>query len=127
MAIYNLGSVADRVLGQIQGVPITISGLELYNIIDNQRLYVEERTGYSIGSVAIAEKFQPVLIALSSSAVVKRMMLEGADASNIRLGDFSISKGAGGNLESTSKILDEEATKMLQQLGVKIRYYKANG
>lgn len=126
MATYNLGSVADRVLGQIVDIPATISGLELYNIADNQRVFIEERTGFSIGSTAIAEKYQPALIALTSAAVARRMMLEGADVSNVRLGDLTVAKGAGGNLSEVAKMLEDEGIKMLQQLGTKVGFYKAN-
>jgi hypothetical protein len=134
--IYNLGSVADRVLGRIPNIPTTISGTELWNIIDNQRVYMEEKTGLNIGSTAIIERFQPALIALSCGAVARALSFVVASGLNTTtttsLGEFSVARSNDSSISSDEALsiagrYEVEGERLLKFIGNKTSYYKANG
>ena len=126
MAIGNLGSIGNNIHGQIEDIPTTLSGAQMLSIIDNQRLFMESKIGETIGSTAIAEKYQPALMSLSCAAVLNRMQLTGADVESFKLGDFSTKKGEGGNLSSAAKAFKIEGLEMLKRLGTKQEYYVTN-
>lgn len=127
MATWNLGSIAATVQSIVPDIPTAISGAELIAISDRQRLFAESFTGQSIGSVSIAEKYQPALVSLTIAATAQLMMFQGADVSNIRLGEFSVSQGAGGNLATTSEYFQKDGMQKLQELGRGLSFYKALG
>ena len=119
-----IGSV---VLNMVEGIPSTISGATLWNMVDNEVYFARQLTGDSISTSAIGEVYQPAIISLTAASVLRMMELTGVDVSNIKLGDFSISKGQG---SSTSIIVDklkEDGLRKLEVLGNKISYYKALG
>jgi len=120
MALANLGSLADRVYARVDSIPTGISGAELISIVDEARLYCEQYTGVSIGSTSIAEKYQPAIIKRACADVMDVMKTQGADATSITVGDFSINKGKGGNLSDASDSLRLEADNILKQLGRKV-------
>jgi len=126
MVTLNNVEVGSVVLNMVENVPTTISGATLWNIVDNERFNAQNLTGDTI-SANIPEKYQPAIISLSASAVVQLMELEGADASNIRLGDFSISKGGQSNTSITSTALREDGIAKLNNLGYVFNYFKALG
>jgi len=127
MSIYNLGSIADEIYDEIEDIPTYISGTPMIKIIDRQRIFMETRTGDSIGSTAIAEKFQPAMTTLSAAGIVKRMEATGADVDSMRLGEFSFKKGIESNLTSVSAGIKKEGMEMLIELGVPLMVVKANG
>ena len=124
----NLTSVGigSIVLNMIEDVPTTISGTTLWNMVDNERFYAEQLTGDNIGT-SIGEKYQPAIISLTAAAVVRMMELVGADVSNIRLGDFSVSKGANSSTSIMSDKLREDGIRKLEVLGHTMDFYKALG
>jgi len=127
MVVWNLGSVAEQVLLRVEDVPVTISGAPLMQMADEQRIFVEEYTGLSIGSVDIAERFQGVLVDLTCAKTLGFMQATGVDANSITLGEFSISKGQGGNLDVMAKYFKAEATDKLNAIGKKMRVGKTDG
>ncbi len=124
----NLTSVGigSIVLNMIEDVPTTISGTTLWNMVDNERFYAEQLTGDNIGT-SIGEKYQPAIISLTAAAVLRMMELVGADVSNIRLGDFSVSKGANSSTSIMSDKLREDGIRKLEVLGHTMDFYKALG
>ena len=124
MVTLNNVGIGSIILNQIENVPTSISGAPLWNIVDNERFNAENLIGESISS-DIPEKYQPAIISLSSSAVVNFMELQGADVSNIKLGDFNIKKGGGSNTSITSQNLREDGLIKLNNLGVSFEYYKS--
>ncbi len=124
----NLDNVAigSIVLNMVENVPTTISGATLWNIVDNERFNAQNLTGDTI-STSIPEKYQPAIISLSASTVVRQMELTGADVSNIRLGDMSVSKGGQSNTAITAESLRQDGLTKLQNLGYSFTYYKALG
>ncbi len=121
----NVG-IGSVVLNMVENVPSTISGATLWNIVDNERFNAQNLTGDTINS-DIPEKYQPAIISLSASAVVRQMELTGADVSNIRLGDLSVSKGGQSNTAITADSLRQDGLDKLQNLGYAFDYYKALG
>ena len=93
MADWNLGSIATQVHAMVDNIPSAISGAQLLNLIDKQRLRVENEATLSIGSTAINEKYQMAIVYYSCAIVQNIIQARGADVQNIKLGEFSISKG----------------------------------
>lgn len=121
MSVMNLGSVATRVYARLENVPTNISGA-LIDIADEQRLYVQEYTGATIGSNSIEEKYQPVIIDFTTAKAMDFMQLTGTDASSLTLGDFSIGKGSASSLSAAADALRVSAERRLKSLGKTMRY-----
>lgn len=121
MALANLGSIATRVLNRFDDISVGISG-ELIDIVDEQRLFVEEWTGLNVGSVNIAEKFQPVLICLTAATALDYQQVEGGDSRSLTLGDFKVEKGKEGNLSTASDALRQQGMNKLKALGKTMRF-----
>ena len=127
MVSYNLGSIATVVQTIVENIPTAISGAHLIGIADRERLFAEQYTGESIGSVDIAAKYQGALIDLTAAQVLSYMQIIGADVSSVRLGDLSISKGAGGNLQVAGNALRDEGLRKLKELGTSMKFCVSNG
>ena len=127
MGDWNLGSVADTVLDLVPDVPSSISGTRLLEIANRKLQFVEDYTGQTIGSNSIGLQFQSIITNLTIAEVTSLMALQGVDAQNVRLGDFSISKGAGGNLDEVSRKFEERAMLELRNMGRRVNFYKALG
>lgn len=117
-----IGSV---VWNMIENVPTYVSGT-LLQTTNNEIYFAEQLTGNTIGTT-VAEQYQPAIISLVASAVLRMMELQGADVSSIHLGDFSISKGGGSSTSLMSERFREDGIQKLDSLGFKINYYKAMG
>lgn len=126
MSIYNLGSIGSVVLILVPETPSTISGTPLQGIADRERLFAEDFTGQSIGSVGIVEKFQPALIDLTQSQVYGILEAESAADESLKLGDFS-KKSATASKDSQSTIYHDRGLQKLNHLGRKVKFFKANG
>lgn len=119
--------IGSIVLNMIDNVPSTISGATLWNMVDNEVYFAETLTGDSISTSAIGEEHQPAIISLTAAGVLRMMELQGADVSNIKLGDFTIGKGQGSSTSITSDKLRQDGLRKLEVLGNKINFYKALG
>jgi len=126
MGDLNNVQIGSVVLNMVENVPSYISGATLWNIVDNERLFAEQFTGESIGT-SINEKYQPSIISLSIASVLRMMELQGTDTSNIKLGEFSISKGANSSSMSVSDTVREDGLVKLKALGTDYSFYKALG
>lgn len=127
MATMNLGSVATQILSLVEDVPATISGAILLDLIDRKRLFMETYTGQSIGSVGIAEVYQPPLFNLSVAELLRYMNIIGVDNTSISLGDFSESKGGQSDLIVSSEYYETQGMEALKSIGRGIRWTKVNG
>ena len=127
MGNWSLGSVSASVLDLLENVPTAISGTRLLEMADRQRQFCEDFTGQSIGSNSIGIKFQSAILNLTMSETLQLMNTIGIDASSISLGDFSESKGGETNLIATAKKLEERGLAQLQNIGTRIKVYKAFG
>ena len=127
MSIASIGSLADRIQGRIDDIPTSISGAVLIEMVDERRIFVEQYTGDSIGSTAIAEKYQPAIISFTITDLLQNMMLVGGDFSSATLGDFSINKGQGGNLSDAAGMWERKGIKQLKVLGKKSPFRQVLG
>lgn len=123
MVLWNLGSAQSVITSEVESVPSSLSGAPLNRIIDGVRLYMEEYTGQSIGSTAIAEKYQPALIDLTKAKVYLRKSEEGSDASSIKIGDFQKDAGQGSNVDTNASSFAKIGMEELKILG-KRRYFQ---
>lgn len=119
-----IGSV---IISQIDNFPSALSGAPLWSMIDNEIYHVENFTGDSIPVTAVAETYQPAIMSLSAAGVLRMMEMIGADVSSIRLGDFSVRKGASSSTSVTSEKLREDGLRKLDALGQEINVSKALG
>ena len=117
--------IGSIVLNMVENVPSYISGTTLWSMVDNEVYFVSQVTGDSISTSSVGEIYQPAIISLTASSLLRMMEMQGADVSNIRLGDFSISKGQGSSTFSTAEKMREDGLLKLEALGTKINYYKA--
>lgn len=117
--------IGSILLNQVSDIPSTLSGAPLWNIIDNEIYFAEQYTNTTIGTTSIAEKYQPAIISLALSSVLRSMELAGIKASSITLDSISISKSQGAS--STSQSLRDEGMEKLSILGQDFAYYKALG
>lgn len=117
-----IGSV---VLTMVENVPVAISGI-MVTLVDQEIWNAENYTGDSIGTT-VAEKYQPAIISLTASSVVRMMELTGADVSSIKLGDMTVNKGSTSSTAWTSSALKEDGMNKLKNLGAEFNYFKANG
>jgi len=127
LGVWNLGSISASVLDLVPDVPTSISGTRLLELADRKRRFVEDYTGQTIGSNSIDLKWQSILTNLTIAEVTSLMALQGADVSSTKLGDFSVSKGAGGNLDIVSRRFEERGMEELKSMGRDVRFYKALG
>lgn len=118
--------VGSVVLTMIEDVPNDLSGI-ITTFVDNEVFFAEQLTGDNIGTSSIADRFQPAIISLTASAVVRMMEMTGADVSNIRLGDLNVGKGANSPASITSMKLREDGIRKLENLGFKLNFFKALG
>lgn len=126
MVNFNLGSVSEIVYNMIADVPSNVSGAVLLNIIDQQRVFMENYTGQSIGSTAITEKFQPALIDLSCAELSKTIGFNGGVVSSTSLGDLSVNKNTSSNETMTQQYKDSGMDK-LKILGRKVAFKRVWG
>lgn len=120
MAI-NSGSIAEWVLETVLDVPDAVSGATL-NIVERNIQRVENRTGVTIGTTDIANKYQPAITDLSCANVLSAMEMQGADVSNVKLGDFSVKKGSKTSTSSARDYFERQGEKELNDLGKNIKF-----
>jgi len=125
MALANLGSISTRIYNQLGSVPATISGAEMNAIVYDKVLFMESVTGQSIGSIAIAEKYQPALINLSMAGILKAVDSQNGNVSSYTLDAFSVSKSLGG--DNITNSFENEGMRQLKALGRQFKVYKAYG
>ena len=125
MTNVSLSGIGIFVHALVPDVPSAISGTRMLEIIDRKREFVQQYTGTTIGSNAIEDKFQDPITLLSAAQVAKSMMLTGVDAGNVRLGDFSISKGTGDNITTAANVFEQDGMQQLRLLGRKVSNYQA--
>lgn len=121
---WNLGSVGTKVLERVENVPTYLSGTPLWEMAYESIVDMEQYTGQSIGSTGINQKYHKAILNFTISEVTSLMDVQGADASNIKLGEFSIKKGGDSNLSKQSKHSLMIAEKALKNLGRGTRSYQ---
>lgn len=98
MSIWNLGSISEQVQ-EVVDIPMFMKGERLLNMIDKRRIFVQNNLGVSIGSNAIADKYQDAIYYFTMSKVLGTVdSTDTQDTSEVKLGDFVIKKGKDNNL-----------------------------
>ena len=123
MASLNNVGIGSVILNMIEGIPSTISGAGLWNMIDQNIYFAEQFTGDTIGA-SVSNKYQPAIISLTTGDVLKLMESQGIGTKAVKIGDMSVSKGLG---ESSSKQWKDDGMDKLKSLGQSISFYKSLG
>lgn len=126
MGDWSIGSFSEAVLALVEDVPTSISGAQLDAMVERKIEYAEEYTGATIGTT-VEGKYQSPILNLTIAEVTSLMALQGADVSNLKLGEFSVGKGGGGNLDAVSKRFEATAIRELNALGTRFGYKKVYG
>jgi hypothetical protein len=123
MGDWSLGSFAELINKKIDNLDPDISGTLLEQI--NQVIIdVENATGDSIGSVAIAPKFQPTILNLSLACTYMEQNAIGTDADSVRLGEFQVKKGGDSNLVKNAEFFEKRGMKQLNNLGYVVNTFQ---
>jgi len=125
MAALSITEIGSVLLNMIDNVPTTISGT-LPTIISQEIYNAENFAGVSIGT-SVADMYQPPIFSLAAAGVLNMMSLQGADVSNIKLGEFSVNKGSNSNTADTSAKMREDGMEKLRNLGGEFSSYKIYG
>ncbi len=123
MTALTIGSIGSVILNMVEGVPITMSGAALWNMIEQNIYFAEQFTGDTIGTT-VANTYQPAIISLTTGDVLQLMESQGIGTKSVKIGDISITKGIG---ESVSKQWKDNGMEKLRNLGQNISFYKALG
>lgn len=122
MPNINTGSITQFLIDSISPMPTSVSGV-LTNIVNNQRYFVEQFTGDSVGDV-IAEKYQSPITDLSIANVISMIAVQDLGVDSVKIGELTTSNK---NLLSTSEQLREKAIFELKSLSKGIKFFKARG
>ena len=126
MGLYNLGSIAKDVLILIPDTPTALSGASLELIANRQVQFAEQVTGQTIGSVDIAEKYQPALVDLTACDVLRSAEAVSSPTDEGTLGDFRF-KTTTSSGSTSSKIFCESGMLKLNMIGRKPRFVRVIG
>lgn len=111
----------------LNDVPSSISGQVIFDLIDQARLFSQNITRQTIGSNAVPDAYQSPIINLTKAWTLARMSQVGASF-NWNLGEFSVNKGAGTNVEATQvQMFFDMAMLELKNISRPLRFDKSNG
>ena len=122
MPVVNSGSLALNIFNSIAPLSSNISGL-LVTIVDQNRYFVENLTGDSIGN-SIAEQYQLPISDMATSQVLKLMAVQDTGVKTVTIGDLSTDNA---NLMEMAKQFEQKAMFEIKSLQKGVRYYKARG
>ena len=123
MAALDNVQIGSVILNMVTGVPTTISGAALWNMVDQNIYFAEQFTGDTIGT-SVANQYQPAIISLTTGDVLNLMESQGLGTKSVRIGDMSVTKGIS---EMSSKQWKNNGMEKLMNLGQDITFYKALG
>ena len=126
MGYWSLGSVAAYVYDMIPNIPSTISGVRMLETADQRREFVQNRIGITIGSNSIDPQYQGIIANLTMAKIATSMAVQGLNSSDVKIGDFSISKSNKAMLD-IAKNAEENAMQDLERFGVYTPFYKSLG
>ena len=122
MPNLNNGSIALNIFNSIAPLSSNISGL-LVTIVDQNRYFVENLTGDTIGN-SIAEQYQLPISDMATSQVLKLMAVQDTGVKTVTIGDLSTDNA---NLMEMAKQFEQKAMFEIKSLQKGVRYYKARG
>ena len=122
MPNVNTGSIALNIFNSVSPLSNNISGL-ISTIVDQNRFYVEQFVGVTIGSV-FAERYQLPITNLATANVLKLMSVQDGGVKQVSVGDLSTDNS---NLFEIAKQYQEMGNLQLKQLTKGLKFYKARG
>src|SRR3990167_4958668 len=122
MPNLNSGSIALNIFNSIAPLSSNISGL-LVTIVDQNRYFVENLTGDTIGN-SIAEQYQLPISDMATSQVLKLIAVQDTGVKTVTIGDLSTDNA---NLMEMAKQFEQKAMFEIKSLQKGVRYYKARG
>jgi len=120
MATLTNLEIGSVVLGLVENVPSTISGLTA-TLVNNNVYTAELITGEDISINAIGESYQPGITSLTIGNVLGLMGAQGIGTKSVKIGELTISKGM---IESSSQEWKNLGISQLKQGGEKVSYYQ---
>jgi len=120
VAILTNLEIGSVVLGLVENVPSTISGLTA-TLVNNNVYTAELITGEDISINAIGESYQPGITSLTIGNVLGLMGAQGIGTKSVKIGELTISKGM---IESSSQEWKNLGISQLKQGGEKVSYYQ---
>lgn len=116
MGDWTLGSVCDLILSRSSGYSDSLSGTCISSA-EVERIDIQSYTGQAIGSPTFSEKFAPAIIAATTASMVELQCLEGGDFQEVKIMDYTIKKGQGGNLDKVSQKARADAERKKKTIG----------
>ena len=119
MASLTNVEVGSIVYNLVSNIPTGISGTLPY--LATLAVYkAQNYTGNTISDQAIGESYQPAIINLTISQVLKQMEAQGLGTQSVKIGELSITKGM---KQGTSSDYEQMGVDELNNLGHKTSYY----
>lgn len=87
------GSLAAQVQMRVQDIPSTLSIGSITEMLDFEKIYLQNYTGETISSSTVPEKYQNMLIHLGCAQILSNKAGVGVDF-DVQLGEFRVNKGA---------------------------------
>ena len=129
MATWSTGSISDHVTNIIgtSNVPSSISGTTLTDMIVQEINFAEQFTTDSIGTSAIAAKYQPAIIDLTLSKLLIAIDAQEGGVTSVNLGDLKVSQAGGGGNADLANQLRADAIARLKELQRTVRFTRVIG
>lgn len=120
-------SIGAEILAQYPDLPASYSGTVLCSIIDDKRIFIEERTGLTVGSPSFPDRFKPAMKGLAAGAALHKASAAGGDATRLSLGDMEVWKGADSTFNNSAAAEEKEGMEALKRIGTTFRFKRVIG
>jgi len=119
----SINDLVSGVIIRIDSIPSSITGSPIiWSLLDDARKDVQNITGDSISSGNVSEKYQSIITNLGAAYTLSRMTGVGVDF-DYKLGNFSVSKGKGGNANAQQlEFFISQANLSLKFIGTRIPF-----
>ena len=117
MGIWNTGSVAEAVWDYVDTIPARTSGA-LPSIAERHLSDLQKFNNVSISASNISESYQNYVLYATLCDVYSAKEDAGTDASDVKLGEFSVKKGKGSSAASLSAYYCDKADVELYRIGI---------
>lgn len=121
MTTLTNAEIGSVVYNLIEGVPTSISGATLAFLVNQAVNSANNFTGDNISYSSIPDSYQPAVIHLTMSNVLKLMEAQGMGTKSVSIGELSISKGM---KEGTSSDFESLGYNELNELGHHLSSYQ---
>ena len=119
----NSGSLALNIFNRISPLPNNVSGA-LVSIVEEKVFLAEQLTGDSIGTTAIAERYQSPITDLSTATVLQLMGIQDMGVQSVSVGDLTTNNS---NFMEMSRQFEQKGIQSLKWLTKGAKYYRTRG